>query len=159
MSMSILISAGKGEGLTITPMPAGHMIGGSIWKIVKDGEEDIVYAVDFNHKKEQHLNGCAMDRITRPSLLITDAQNAKYSQTRRRDRDEELMTNILKVDTRKLHLITNVVVILFNFRLCEVMEMCLCALTLLVAYLNSHTWSITCGRCRTPASSPTPSLC
>ena len=98
--MSMLISAtvlGKGEGLTITPMPAGHMIGGSIWKIVKDGEEDIVYAVDFNHKKEQHLNGCQMDRLTRPSLLITDAHNAKYSQTRRRDRDEELMTNILKV--------------------------------------------------------------
>jgi cleavage and polyadenylation specificity factor subunit 2 len=26
---------GKGEGLSITPVPAGHMIGGSIWKIVK----------------------------------------------------------------------------------------------------------------------------
>ena len=93
ISRSVL---GKGEGLTITPIPAGHMIGGSMWKIVKDGEEDIVYAVDFNHKKEQHLNGCQMDRLTRPSLLITDAHNAKYSQTRRRDRDEELMTNILK---------------------------------------------------------------
>ena len=22
-----------------------------MWKIVKDGEEDIVYAVDYNHKK------------------------------------------------------------------------------------------------------------
>ena len=73
------------------------MIGGSMWKIVKDGEEDIVYAVDFNHKKEQHLNGCQMDRLTRPSLLITDAHNAKYSQIRRRDRDEELMTNILSL--------------------------------------------------------------
>jgi cleavage and polyadenylation specificity factor subunit 2 len=28
------------------------MIGGTIWKIVKDGEEEIVYAVDFNHKRE-----------------------------------------------------------------------------------------------------------
>lgn len=27
-------------------------IGGTIWKIVKDGEEEIVYAVDFNHKRE-----------------------------------------------------------------------------------------------------------
>jgi len=49
---------GKGQGLAITPLPAGHMIGGTIWKIVKDGEEDIVYAVDYNHKKERHLNGC-----------------------------------------------------------------------------------------------------
>ena len=44
---------GKGHGLVITPVPAGHMIGGTIWKIVKDGEEEIVYAVDFNHKKER----------------------------------------------------------------------------------------------------------
>lgn len=43
---------GKGHGLSITPLPAGHMIGGTIWKIVKDGEEEVVYAVDFNHKRE-----------------------------------------------------------------------------------------------------------
>lgn len=29
------------------------MIGGSIWKISKEGEEEIVYAVDYNHKKER----------------------------------------------------------------------------------------------------------
>lgn len=46
------IFVGKGHGLSITPLPAGHMIGGTIWKIVKDGEEEIVYAVDFNHKRE-----------------------------------------------------------------------------------------------------------
>ena len=45
--------AGKGHGLTITPYAAGHMIGGTMWKIVKDGEEDIIYAVDYNHKKER----------------------------------------------------------------------------------------------------------
>ncbi|CAG03552.1 unnamed protein product, partial [Tetraodon nigroviridis] len=45
-------ATGKGHGLSITPLPAGHMIGGTIWKIVKDGEEEIVYAVDFNHKRE-----------------------------------------------------------------------------------------------------------
>lgn len=43
---------GKGHGLSITPLPAGHMIGGTIWKIVKDGEEEIIYGVDFNHKRE-----------------------------------------------------------------------------------------------------------
>ena len=25
---------GKGEGISITPLPAGHMLGGAIWKIV-----------------------------------------------------------------------------------------------------------------------------
>ncbi|XP_011305603.1 probable cleavage and polyadenylation specificity factor subunit 2 [Fopius arisanus] len=87
---------GKGHGVTLTPLPAGHMIGGTIWKIVKDGEEDIIYAVDFNHKKERHLNGCELERLQRPSLLITDAFNASYQQARRRTRDEKLMTNILQ---------------------------------------------------------------
>ncbi|XP_043473723.1 probable cleavage and polyadenylation specificity factor subunit 2 [Leptopilina heterotoma] len=87
---------GKGYGVTLTPLPAGHMIGGTIWKIMKVGEEDIIYAVDFNHKKERHLNGCELDRLQRPSLLITDAFNATYQQARRRTRDEKLMTNILQ---------------------------------------------------------------
>jgi len=87
---------GKGEGLVITPYQAGHMIGASMWKIVKDGEEDIVYAVDFNHKRERHLNGCDLDKISRPSLLITDGYNAKLKQMRRAARDELLMSNILQ---------------------------------------------------------------
>lgn len=87
---------GKGYGITITPLAAGHMIGGTIWKIVKVGEEDIVYATDFNHKKERHLNGCELEKMQRPSLLITDAYNANYTQARRRARDEKLMTNILQ---------------------------------------------------------------
>ncbi|XP_064621428.1 cleavage and polyadenylation specificity factor subunit 2-like [Lineus longissimus] len=91
---------GKGQGLQITPLPGGHMIGGTIWKIVKDGEEEIVYAVDYNHKKERHLNGCAIDTIVRPSVLITDAFNATYTQARRRLRDEQLMTNILQTMRR-----------------------------------------------------------
>ena len=41
--------------MTITPLPAGHMIGGAIWKISKEGEEEIVYAVDYNHKRERSL--------------------------------------------------------------------------------------------------------
>ncbi|XP_063705620.1 probable cleavage and polyadenylation specificity factor subunit 2 [Culicoides brevitarsis] len=87
---------GKGLGITITPLPAGHLIGGTIWKIVKVGEEDIVYATDFNHKKERHLNGCELEKLQRPSLLITDCYNARYQQARRRARDEKLMTNILQ---------------------------------------------------------------
>lgn len=90
-----VILKGKGQGLTLTPMPAGHMIGGTIWRIVKDGEEDIIYGIDYNHKKERHLNGCMLETIHRPSLLITDAYNATYQQERRRKRDEQLLTNIL----------------------------------------------------------------
>ena len=56
---------GKGAGLAITPVAAGHMIGGAMWRIVKEGEEDIVYAVDINHKKERHLNGADVEKISR----------------------------------------------------------------------------------------------
>ncbi|XP_041721216.1 cleavage and polyadenylation specificity factor subunit 2 isoform X2 [Coregonus clupeaformis] len=87
---------GKGHGLSITPLPAGHMIGGTIWKIVKDGEEEIVYAVDFNHKREIHLNGCTLESVSRPSLLITDSFNATYVQPRRKQRDEQLLTNVME---------------------------------------------------------------
>lgn len=83
---------GKGYGITITPLPAGHMIGGTIWKIFKEGEEDIIYAMDFNHKKERHLNGCDLEKLQRPTVLITDALNANYQQARRRTRDEKLMS-------------------------------------------------------------------
>ncbi|XP_050665942.1 probable cleavage and polyadenylation specificity factor subunit 2 [Leptidea sinapis] len=86
---------GKGLGLKITPVPAGHLLGGTIWRIAAPGEEDIVYAPDFNHKKERHLNGCEIEKIMRPSLLLLGAMNADYVQPRRRLRDEKLMTTIL----------------------------------------------------------------
>ncbi|KAE9543581.1 hypothetical protein AGLY_002381 [Aphis glycines] len=86
---------GKGIGLRIIAFPAGHMIGGTIWKISKIGEEDIIYAMDFNHKKERHLNGSSLERFRRPSLLILDCFNGAYSQPKRRSRDESLMTCIL----------------------------------------------------------------
>uniref|UniRef100_A0A914CJ17 Cleavage and polyadenylation specificity factor subunit 2 n=1 Tax=Acrobeloides nanus TaxID=290746 RepID=A0A914CJ17_9BILA len=92
-SQTILL---KGDnGLQITPYPAGHMIGGAIWKLTKMGDEEIVYAIDFNHKKERHLNGCTFDGIGRPNLLITDSFNALYKQPSRKIRDELLVTKLL----------------------------------------------------------------
>lgn len=40
----------------ITPYASGRMIGGAFWKITKD-TNDIIYAVDFNHQQERHLQG------------------------------------------------------------------------------------------------------
>lgn len=94
---------GKGYGITVTPLPAGHMIGGTIWKIQKSGEEDIIYANDFNHKKERHLNGCELEKLQRPSLLIMDAFNASYQQARRRARDEKLMSKECFCYFRKIY--------------------------------------------------------
>ena len=95
---------GDDYGLKILPVNAGHMIGGTAWKITKDEEEDFIYCVDVNHKREHHLNGFEIDRYTlisekhqiqiilriqKPNLLITDGFNANYNQKRRRERDED----------------------------------------------------------------------
>ena len=99
------------SGITITPYAAGHTIGGAVWKgapravfagatwrtdslwsfppcpstapsaVTKDSE-DIVYAVDYNHTRERHLDGTVLETLLRPSLLITDAYNANKSAGR-----------------------------------------------------------------------------
>ncbi|KAL4348539.1 hypothetical protein GQ457_17G024970 [Hibiscus cannabinus] len=82
--------SGKGEGIVIAPHVAGHLLGGTVWKITKDGE-DVIYAVDFNRRKEKHLNGTVLESFVRPAVLITDAYNALNNQPpkpqRERDRD------------------------------------------------------------------------
>ena len=72
---------GRDYGLSIMPIQAGHMLGGTAWKITKDDEEEYVYAVDINHKREMHLNGFEVDRIQKPNLLITDGLNINYRKS------------------------------------------------------------------------------
>jgi len=80
--------------ITVTAFAAGHTLGGAVWKVHKDAE-DVVYAVDYNHRKEKHLNGMALQRINRPSLLITDAFNARGA-TPAKSRDNDVMDAILR---------------------------------------------------------------
>lgn len=42
----------KAGGIIIAPFVAGHTLGGTVWKISKETDE-IIYCVDFNHKKER----------------------------------------------------------------------------------------------------------
>ena len=44
------------------------MVGGAMWKIGKDEEEDIVYAIDYNHKKERSESIIAL-LLSLPLLL------------------------------------------------------------------------------------------
>ena len=69
------------------------MIGGTIWKIKKETEE-IVYAVDYNHKKERHLNPTVLETLNRPTLLITDAYSVLTAEQNMRNRDTELFGNL-----------------------------------------------------------------
>ena len=66
--------AGKGSGLSITPFAAGHLLGGAIWRISTAGGDELVYAVDFHHRKERHLYSMGLQNLfTRPAILIVDA--------------------------------------------------------------------------------------
>ncbi|KAI8917390.1 beta-lactamase-like protein, partial [Entophlyctis helioformis] len=95
------LSLRKCQGITITAFNGGHTLGGTIWKIKKDSEE-IVYAVDYNHRKERHLNGAVLGRpdstLSRPSLLITDALNIlEPDPLPRQKRDVALIDSITGV--------------------------------------------------------------
>ncbi|EGO02177.1 hypothetical protein SERLA73DRAFT_86401 [Serpula lacrymans var. lacrymans S7.3] len=94
---------GKCQGITITPYNAGHSLGGTIWKIRSPSAGTILYAVDINHMRERHLDGTVLVRpasggiveaLARPDLLITDAERANVTTSRRKDRDAALIDTI-----------------------------------------------------------------
>lgn len=86
---------GKGEGISVMAYAAGHTLGGAMWKIGKDAE-DVVYAVDYNVRKERHLNGAAFDAFHRPALLITDASSVNREVPKSTvPRDAKLVETIL----------------------------------------------------------------
>ncbi|CAE6363218.1 unnamed protein product [Rhizoctonia solani] len=100
---------GKCQGITITPFSAGHTIGGTIWKIRSPSAGTVVYAINLNHTKERHLDGTVLlkggagggvlESLSRPDLLITDAERTLVVSARRKDRDAALLdavTNVLQ---------------------------------------------------------------
>lgn len=85
-----------GEGITITPHTAGHMLGGTVWHISKQ-TENIVYAVDFNHRRERHLNPTTLSTFSRPSHLIVSAARAlTHTETRKSSELHERIKSTLK---------------------------------------------------------------
>ncbi|PSC73960.1 cleavage and polyadenylation specificity factor subunit 2 [Micractinium conductrix] len=90
-----LALSGKGVGITLTPFAAGHLLGGAVWRI-RWGGEDFVYAVDYNHRKERHLNGTALESaFQRPALLISDALNALQSAPEKSTKEKDLLEAVM----------------------------------------------------------------
>lgn len=84
---------GNWDGITITPVNAGNVLGGTIWKISKESD-DIYYCVDFNHKVERHLAGSHIEIISRPSMLIADCINFDKRHNIRIERDADLIKSV-----------------------------------------------------------------
>ncbi|KAF8448490.1 beta-lactamase-like protein [Kalaharituber pfeilii] len=110
--------------LTITAYAAGHTLGGTIWKITHS-QESIVYAVSWNHTRENHLSGAAFlshasagsgsggssiisssEGLGRPTALICSSRTADEdlfgaSKWTRKKRDEALLDVIRSVAVGK----------------------------------------------------------
>lgn len=78
--------------IQITPFNAGHTLGGTIWKISKD-QEVIIYAVDWNHSRDSHLNGAFLqpdaqlvDALSKPSLMICGTKISQLSSTLKKEK-------------------------------------------------------------------------
>jgi len=93
-SERIILSA-NGVQLDALCYSAGHMLGGALWHL-KCETDEIVYAVDYNHRKERHLNPSVLETLVRPSVLITDAYNAVSEQIARRNRDKLLFETVMR---------------------------------------------------------------
>ncbi|KAJ2162154.1 hypothetical protein GGF46_000896 [Coemansia sp. RSA 552] len=100
--------AGKNSTIVITAYRAGHTVGGTIWTISNGGEK-VLYALDFNHMREEHLRRCSLmdggekvvdQRLMRPTLLITDAYNAMHNLPTRKKRVEYLVESVAAATKR-----------------------------------------------------------
>ncbi|KAJ3434674.1 cleavage and polyadenylation specificity factor subunit [Anaeramoeba flamelloides] len=88
----------QGAAITITPLAAGHSLGGSIWFIKKEAER-IIYAVDWNHARDRHLSSSMLSQIKKPSLLITDSRNFLIANKKRNQRDRDLSGSVIQTLT------------------------------------------------------------
>jgi Cft2 family RNA processing exonuclease len=44
---------GKLSGLVLSPFNAGRMVGGAMWKLILGDGSEVLYALDWCHKKER----------------------------------------------------------------------------------------------------------
>ncbi|KAJ2612446.1 hypothetical protein H4S08_002691 [Coemansia sp. RSA 1365] len=100
--------AGRHADIVVTAHAAGHTIGGTVWTI-SSGGETVLYALDFNHMKEEHLNrtslmegaqGKVSARLMKPTLLITGAYTALHRVPPRRHRVECFLDTVARAVRR-----------------------------------------------------------
>ncbi|KAJ2076801.1 hypothetical protein H4R24_005495 [Coemansia sp. RSA 988] len=99
---------GKHADIVVTAHAAGHTIGGTVWTI-SSGGETVLYALDFNHMKEEHLNrsslmegaqGKVSMRLMKPTLLITGAYTALHRVPPRKRRVECFLDTVARAVRR-----------------------------------------------------------
>lgn len=89
---------GKLKGITLTAFRAGHTLGGTIWRIQRD-QETILYAVDWNHTRDSHLDGAFLEpngqiteALVKPSFMVCGAKMSRSVGLKKR---KELLLNMI----------------------------------------------------------------
>lgn len=84
---------GRTQELSITAFNAGHSLGGTVWKIMDD-LSTVIFAVDWNHSRDSHLNGAFLEpngqvneQLMKPNVLITSSfvsggKSLKFNRSR-----------------------------------------------------------------------------
>jgi len=93
-----------GSDLEVSILRAGRLLGGGMWRIKRE-PEDILYAVDFNHKRELHLDGAhdslSFSGLQKPTVMITDGFNiSTHPRSHQREREKPRDKFLRKVITK-----------------------------------------------------------
>jgi cleavage and polyadenylation specificity factor subunit 2 len=126
------------NGLIITAYNAGHTLGGTIWHI-QMGLESVVYAVDWNHGRENILAGAAwlggagaggaevIESLRKPTALICSSRGGeRVALPGGRVKRDELLLNMIKSAASK-----GGIVLIPTDSSARVLEL---------AYLLEHAW-------------------
>lgn len=101
--------AGPLAGSTLTAYNAGHSLGGAMWKLRSPEQGTILFALDWNHNRELHLDGAALmphagdaskgAELRRADILVTSIGRGRAINLKRKDRNAALLSWI----TEALH--------------------------------------------------------
>jgi cleavage and polyadenylation specificity factor subunit 2 len=75
------------------------LIAGCVWRICSESDY-ILYAVEYNHSRERHLDGAAIESFNKPALLITDCKTLHINNTPRKASDKLLIDHIMSAKER-----------------------------------------------------------
>jgi cleavage and polyadenylation specificity factor subunit 2 len=75
--------------ITVTAIPSGRTMGGTIWRI-RCGPAEILYTVDINLRRETLLEAVPLDLLpSSPALMICDASSgSKTASKKKKEKDE-----------------------------------------------------------------------
>ena len=92
------------ENLSLMAHNSGHTLGGTVWRITKNGE-DVVFGLKIDHRRTNHLNGVDMGSFQQSVLCIFDTGYARQAVATRKGRNtriREVVDERLRMEGRIL---------------------------------------------------------